>query len=128
MATRMTRSRSRGKRDRSRDQHLRVDKLAQRTVIIPSRGWFSATLKFGGKEKLIIHGRLLGVCRSLEEEEELEPDTPLEPGGNNRVTLGQEDDVQEQRSRSWNQILPCNLVAPQGCPWSTRMRFKNEES
>ena len=93
---------------------MRVEKLAQREVIIHSRGWFSATLKFGGQEKLIIHGRHLGVRRPLEDDEELEPDTPLEPGGNNRVFQGQEDEVQEQKSRSCNQILPCNLVGTTG--------------
>ena len=100
MVTRMTRSTSRGKRSWSRDQHLRVEKPAQRAVSIYSRVWFSASLHVGGKGKLLINGRNLGVCRPLEEEEELEPDTPLEPGGNNRMTLGQEVEVQEQRRRS----------------------------
>ena len=112
MFIKMTIARSKGKRGSSRDQHSRVERLAQRAAIINSTGWFSPTLQLGGKGKLFKHGRHLGVCRPSEEEEELEPDTPLEPGGHKRVSLGQEDEVQEQRSRSCNQILPCNLVDP----------------
>ena len=34
----------------------------------------------------------------------MEPDTPLEPGGHNRVSVGQEDEVQIEKRRSWNQV------------------------
>ena len=42
--------------------------------------------------------------KRLEEKEELEPDTHLEHGGHNRVSLGQEDEVQIKKMRSWNQV------------------------
>ena len=43
----------------------------------------------------------LGVCRPSEEEE-LKPDTPLEPVRHTRVALGQEDEVQVlYRRRPW---------------------------
>ena len=48
-------------------------------------------------------------------EEELEPDISLEPGGHNRVSLGQENEVKVMKRKSWNQILPWNLVGT-GCP------------
>ena len=60
------------------------------------------------ERKLIINGRHLGVCRPLEDEKEL---VPLEPVGNIRVSLDQEDEVQEQRSRTCN---PYNLVGTTG--------------
>ena len=54
------------------------------------------------ERKLIINGR------PLEDEKEL---VPLEPVGNIRVSLDQEDEVQEQRSRTCN---PYNLVGTTG--------------
>ena len=76
--------------------------VAAPTGILASVHCFLVTQPFMGSEtRSVLDVNTLTRSRSRSWrkrkslQEELEPDTPLEAGGHNRVSLGQEDEVQE---------------------------------